>query len=639
MQGDVRVESKLGEGATFIFTIETQQMRGPLRPYMQREVFDFLGKRLLVVDHVAARREIRHYRYKRWGFDVITVGPDDAAATLRSKPGIDIVITEFAQHSHEAEAFQAALAANDSARMAQRDKRIISLLLSGITRTDLARQNIVPAVRHDFFLVRPVNVTKLFDALMRAVLGELGVDKSSRPFSPLSERADPVDAMMTTSPSNALPALTRVPATYQPQPTTTAVKSTNNASAGFATDANGQNITDREAANNERVLEANSGAHARGNSARGNKATTTRSYKVLVAEDNEVNQRVIGGMLRNLGHQIKIVDDGQAAVDAATRDYFDVILMDIQMPVLDGTTAMREIRAHFARADGPPCPPIVAMTAHALAGDRETYLADGMDDYLSKPIRSVEVAAVLERTAGQLPQASENILDARLTGTLPVASVKPLAPPATIVTPPKAPTPAAPPIATTPAPPPSVMKTAVKAAAKPAMFARSDLAMRIDQLPLLDIEQLEDLRYLPATPGAKGDASDPVGGLIRLFQSKAVERMDIIETCLANREWKALSDVAHSLRGASASMGFPRVAALCKDLELASRQLAEANAAAADGSAQTNANTNATKSPKLASQSELDEIFELTRYYYNQADAALREWLAAPTTTSTPPGE
>jgi PAS domain S-box-containing protein len=639
MQGNVRVESVLGEGATFIFTIETQQARGPLRPYMQREVFDFLGKRLLVVDHVAARREIRHYRYKRWGFDVIAVGPDDAAATLRSKPGIDIVITEFAQHSHDAEKFQEALAANDNARLAQRDKRIISLLLSGMTRTDLARQNIVPVIRHDFFLVRPVNVAKLFDALMRAVLGELGVDKSSRPYSPLSERTDPVDAMMTTSPSNALPALSRVPATYQPQPVSTVATSVNSAAAGLAVNANGQNIAGRDATNHQQVLiETNAGAQTSGNNARSNKAITTRSYKVLVAEDNEVNQRVIGGMLKNLGHQITIVEDGQAAVDTATSDYFDVILMDIQMPVLDGTAAMREIRAHFARTDGPPCPPIVAMTAHALAGDRETYLADGMDDYLSKPIRSVEVAAVLERTAGQLPQPFENTLDARLTSTLAAANVKSQAPSATAATPPKAPTLPASPIATTPtAPPPSVLKMAVKAAAKPAAFARSDLATRIDQLPLLDIEQLEDLRYLPATPGATGDAADPVGGLIRLFQSKAVERMDTIENCLANREWKALSEVAHSLRGASASMGFPRVAALCKDLELASRQLAEANAAAADGSAQTNANANATKSPKLASQSELDEIFELTRYYYNQADAALREWLAIPSVISTPP--
>ena len=186
----------------------------------------------------------------------------------------------------------------------------------------------------------------------------------------------------------------------------------------------------------------------------------------------------------------------------------------------------------------------------------------------------------------------------------------------------------------------NALEPPLKTSAKPAAFARSDLATRIDQLPMLDIEQLEDLRYLPATPGAKDDASDPVGGLIRLFQSKAVERMDIIENCLANREWKALSEVAHSLRGASASMGFPRVAALCKDLELASRQLAEANAAAIDGAASTTGTAaGETTPPALASQSELDEVFALTRYYYGQADAALHEWLAATAPTSAPPGD
>ncbi len=578
MQGSVRVESVLGEGATFIFTIETQQARGPLRPYMQREVFDFLGKKVLVVDSVVSRREIRQYRYARWGFDTVAVGPDDAAATLRAKPDIDIVITDFVHPSPDADEFQAVLTANDNARLAQRDKRIVSILLSTTTRSDLTRQSIVPVLRHDFFLVRPVNTAKLFDALMRAVLGELGVDKSSRPYSPLSDTTDLPYAAAEVNQNtdtaikatNAYPALSRVPATFQPQ---TAYPATTSA---------------------------------------------MRTYRVLVAEDNEVNQRVIGGMLKNLGHHITLVGDGRAAVEAATQHYFDVILMDIQMPVLDGTVAMREIRAHFAQVDDVPCPPIVAMTAHALAGDREGYLADGMDDYLSKPIRLAEVAAVLDRTAGQIQSPPKKLSDAGMPIRRERENTAPTPAPAV------APISVAAPIATAPAA--ASFATPARAAsstAKPAVaaFARSDLAIRVDQLPMLDIEQLEDLRYLPATPGATGDASDPVGGLIRLFQTKAVERMDIIENCLANREWKALSEVAHSLRGASASMGFPRVASLCKDLELASRQLAEANADSSESAAKT---------IKLATQSELDEIFALTRYYYNQADAALREWLAKP---------
>ncbi len=629
MNGNVRVESAVGEGATFIFNIETQLARGPLRPYMQRQVFDFLGKKILVVDSIASRREIRQARYTRWGFDAVSVSPDDAAATLRAKPGLDIVITDFVQPGVEANDFQAALAANDKSRLMQRDKPIVSLLLSGVTRADLARQNFLPVVRHDFFLVRPVSITKLFDALMRAVLGELSTDKSLRPYLASEKAIDSPDA--------------------------SAVLATFNAVKPAVADATKSAPTTLPTLRPSDVVSNQASPPATGAAAKRVKPATVRSYNVLVAEDNEVNQQVIGGMLRKLGHRYTMVGDGRAAVEAAKRHHFDVILMDIQMPVLDGTAATLEIRAYFAESEmsnGTACPPIVAMTAHALAGDKEGYLANGMDDYISKPIRLAEVAAVLERTAGQSMPAENKAADAvailrvdtnieSIVASSVASSVEsskashaspehvaPNADSATI----------RPALSGTTnssiSAPTSTRPVPVGGVTKPVLFARSDLATRIDQLPLLDIEQLEDLRYLPAAPGGTvggSDPSDPVGGLIKLFQTKACERMDTIEACLANREWKALSEVAHSLRGSSASMGFPRVAALCKDLELASRQLAEINT----GDAANSTAINAAKGTKLATQSELDEIFELTRYYYNQGDIALREWLIK--TTALPP--
>lgn len=627
MNGNVRVESVLSEGATFIFNIETQLARGPLRPYMQREVFDFLGKKILIVDSIASRRKIRQTHYARWGFDAVSACPDDAAATLRAMPGLDIVITDFVQPSVEANEFQAALAANDKLRLVQRAKPIVSLLLSSISRTDLARQNCLPAVRHDFFLVRPVSITKLFDALMRAVLDEHSNDKSLRPYLASEKTTDGRDA-------------SAVHAHSQSQSVRAAVAAADNTNGADSTDtkksvlATLPTLRPGEAALNQASSPATEAAAKRV------KPTTTRSYNVLVAEDNEVNQQVIGGMLRNLGHRYTMVGDGRAAVNAAKLHHFDVILMDIQMPILDGTAATLEIRTYFADAEmlnKGACPPIVAMTAHALAGDKEGYLANGMDDYISKPIRSAEVAAVLKRTAGQSTPAEneasdavaimrvetsiessaallpepENVTPATGSGTIPAATSGSNTNPIDA------------PISAEPVLDGSVTKTV--------LFARSDLATRIDQLPLLDIEQLEDLRYLPAAPGGTvgasaggSDPSDPVGGLIRLFQTKACERMDKIEACLADREWKALSEVAHSLRGSSASMGFPRVAALCKDLELASSQLAKIDIG---GDAGNSTRNNTTSGTKLATQSELDEIFELTRYYYNQADIALREWL------------
>ena len=108
-----------------------------------------------------------------------------------------------------------------------------------------------------------------------------------------------------------------------------------------------------------------------------------RSLSVLVAEDNEINQMVIGEILAGAGHRVRLVGTGTAAVDAVRNDSFDLVLMDISMPELDGAAATKLIRA---MPDGKANIPIVALSAHAMAGDRERYLALGMDDYVTKPI-------------------------------------------------------------------------------------------------------------------------------------------------------------------------------------------------------------------------------------------------------------
>ena len=105
--------------------------------------------------------------------------------------------------------------------------------------------------------------------------------------------------------------------------------------------------------------------------------------KVLLVEDNELNRFVAKGLLTALGVSISIVVDGQAGVDAIMNNKFDVVLMDVQMPVMDGLTATRTIRADGRFADLP----IVAMTAHAMTGDYERSLAAGMNDHITKPIK------------------------------------------------------------------------------------------------------------------------------------------------------------------------------------------------------------------------------------------------------------
>lgn len=122
-------------------------------------------------------------------------------------------------------------------------------------------------------------------------------------------------------------------------------------------------------------------------------AVPVRPLRILVAEDNRVNQLVVVHMLRRLGYSADVAEDGEAAVSAAARSTYDIVLMDVQMPNMDGLTATRTIR----EAPGTQ-PRIIAMTANAMPGDRELCLEAGMDDYLSKPIDLESLGAALARS-------------------------------------------------------------------------------------------------------------------------------------------------------------------------------------------------------------------------------------------------
>ena len=118
--------------------------------------------------------------------------------------------------------------------------------------------------------------------------------------------------------------------------------------------------------------------------------------RILLAEDHPVNRKLARVMLERAGHRVVAVKNGQAAIEALEREPFDLILMDVQMPEMDGLTATRLIRERPEWADLP----IIAMTAYALKGDRERCLEAGMNDYVSKPIREDELFAAIERQVG-----------------------------------------------------------------------------------------------------------------------------------------------------------------------------------------------------------------------------------------------
>jgi CheY-like chemotaxis protein len=139
-----------------------------------------------------------------------------------------------------------------------------------------------------------------------------------------------------------------------------------------------------------------------------NAASTCGPLRVLLAEDSLVNQKLAIGLLEKAGHHVEVVEDGEQVVERFQSDHFDVILMDIQMPRLDGLQATAAIRELEAGRDTRV--PIVAMTAHALKGDRERFLAAGMDAYLAKPMRAAELYETLVRvTAHAKPVTGEGI--------------------------------------------------------------------------------------------------------------------------------------------------------------------------------------------------------------------------------------
>jgi len=116
--------------------------------------------------------------------------------------------------------------------------------------------------------------------------------------------------------------------------------------------------------------------------------------RVLLAEDNAVNQRVAVRLLEKEGHMVVVAGDGAKALEALETTQFDLILMDVQMPVMDGVEATAAIRER-ERNNGAHIP-IVAMTAHAMSGDRQRFLSMGMDGYVSKPIRSRDLYDAIE---------------------------------------------------------------------------------------------------------------------------------------------------------------------------------------------------------------------------------------------------
>lgn len=250
----------------------------------------------------------------------------------------------------------------------------------------------------------------------------------------------------------------------------------------------------------------------------------THPLRILLAEDNQVNQMVAKGVLQKHGYSPDVVDDGRAAVNAFAENRYDLILMDNQMPELDGVSAMKEIRAAYP-ADEQPW--IIALTANALAGDRERFLSAGMDDYVSKPIQ-VDVLLSALRKGWEARNAAAELAPAAAPGATPQSAPEPSA-----------------------------------AADEP---AETEIpAVTFDE-PVLASEVLNDLAEMFGDGGGA-----IVADIIQTYLDEAPDLIGRLRVAIPHGDADGVREAAHALKSSSANVGTLQISAWAKHMESAGR--------------------------------------------------------------------
>ena len=244
-------------------------------------------------------------------------------------------------------------------------------------------------------------------------------------------------------------------------------------------------------------------------------ATASRALRLLLAEDNLVNQKLAVTQLRRLGHAVTVASNGRETLEALDREAFDAVFLDCQMPELDGYETARQIRRMEADRKYGQRPPafLIALTANAMAGDREKCLAAGMDEFLTKPLDLDQLPGVLARAVGATP-------------TTPTAAAN---------------------LQGSPDPLPGGGKAVA----------------RTEAPPVLDPALLDSLRTLRF----EGEA-DPLAEIIDLFLRDTPERIREASEAAARRDAAVLRAAAHTLKGSANNLGARRLGAAAGCLEV-----------------------------------------------------------------------
>jgi PAS domain S-box-containing protein len=300
MGGTMWVESEVGQGSTFHFTVQAKAASPPRSAYLQEHQPNLSGKRILIVDDNATNRRILALQVQKWGMHPRTAASAaEALDWVRQGEPFELALLDMRMPDMDG-----VMLATEIRR--ERDARALPLvMLTSLGKHEAGES----AAEFAAFLTKPVKTLQLYEVVVN-ILAE-----------GLSERGDLVAPSQFDS-------------------------------------SMGQRMP----------------------------------LRILLAEDNAVNQKLALRLLERLGYRADVVGNGLEAIESLQRQSYDVVLMDVQMPEMDGLEATRAICQEWSHQVRPR---IIAMTANAMQEDREACLAAGMDDYVSKPIRVEELVGAL----------------------------------------------------------------------------------------------------------------------------------------------------------------------------------------------------------------------------------------------------
>lgn len=410
MNGKIWVESQVGKGSTFHFTIDVDTISTQRRNYLQGKQSQMLNKTLLVVDDNATNRYILVRQARSWGMIPYAFSSGLEALTwLEQGNQFSIAILDMA------------MPGMDGVMLAREIRKIKGCeILPIVLLTSLGSR--IPSLQdYEFaaYLTKPVKPAQLHLVILRVLTG--------KELEYPDEDQDRYEFDTELAVKNPL--------------------------------------------------------------------------RILLAEDNGINQKVTIRILERLGYRADVAANGIEVLEAIKRQPYDVVLMDIQMPELDGVEATHQIRSMLPFEEQPW---IIAMTAHALPGDREEYLNSGLDDYVSKPVRPTDLVGALERY--RRPINTRYAPPIQGTGKL--------------------------------------------------------RAEQLEQRVAVDVTVLNRLRSAMGSSGAQ-----LLVDLIDIFLEDAPKKVETIESAARIKDADALQDAAHPLKSSSASLGAKLFSELCQQLE------------------------------------------------------------------------